>query len=127
MRNELKFAKKIFFWDNGIRNAIINNFNPLAMRNDAGSLWENFMISERMKRNNYHHPYTKGYFWRTVSQQEIDYIEENNNEITAFELKWNEKKKAKKVSSFSASYQKEIKTINPSNFREFLIHYPSLP
>jgi predicted AAA+ superfamily ATPase len=118
MRKELKFAKKIFFWDNGIRNAIINNFNPLSMRNDTGALWENFMISERMKKNNYDNPYAKSYFWRTVSQQEIDYIEENNGEIIAYELKWNEKKAAKKLNSFSQTYQKEIKTIHPSNFRE---------
>jgi predicted AAA+ superfamily ATPase len=120
MRDELKFAKKIFFWDNGIRNAIINNFNPLSMRNDTGKLWENFLISERMKKNNYYNPYAKSYFWRTVYQQEIDYIEENNGEIMAFEFKWNENKKARKINSFTASYQKEIKTINPSNFREFL-------
>jgi predicted AAA+ superfamily ATPase len=120
MRDELKFAKKIFFWDNGIRNAIINNFNPLLMRNDTGVLWENFLISERMKRNNYCNPYAKSYFWRTVSQQEIDYIEEHNNEIMAYEFKWNEKKKARKIKSFTASYQKEIKTINPLNFQEFL-------
>jgi len=78
------------------------------------------MISERMKKNNYYNPYSKSYFWRTVSQQEIDYIEENNNEIMAIEFKWNEKKKEKKISSFTNSYQKEIKTITPSNFREFL-------
>jgi len=120
MRSELKFAKKIFFWDNGIRNTIINNFNPLSMRNDAGALWENFMISERMKKNNYDNPFAKSYFWRTASQQEIDYIEDNNSEITAFELKWNEKKKGKTIKSFTNSYQKEIITINPSNFREFL-------
>jgi len=120
LRSELKFAKKIFFWDNGIRNAIINNFNPLSMRNDAGALWENFMISERMKKNNYDNPYAKSYFWRTVSQQEIDYIEENDNEITAFELKWNENKKGKRITSFTEFYQKEIKTVHPSNFREFL-------
>jgi predicted AAA+ superfamily ATPase len=120
MRSELKFAKKIFFWDNGIRNAIINNFNPLSMRNDVGALWENFMISERMKKNNYDNPYAKSYFWRTVSQHEIDYIEENDNEITAFELKWNENKKGKRITSFTEFYQKEIKTVHPLNFRKFL-------
>ena len=120
MRSELKFAKKIFFWDNGIRNAIIDNFNPLSMRSDAGALWENFMISERMKKNSYDNPYAKSFFWRTASQQEIDYIEENNSEITAFELKWNEKRKEKQVKSFTNAYQKEVRTINPSNFREFL-------
>jgi predicted AAA+ superfamily ATPase len=120
IRNELKFSKKIFFWDNGIRNAIIDNFNPLSMRNDAGDLWENFMIAERIKRNNYENPYTKSYFWRTVSQQEIDYIEESSGDIAAFEFKWNVKKKAKAVSIFTDTYKQEVKTINRDNFSEFL-------
>jgi len=122
IRNELKFSKKIFFWDNGIRNAVINNFNPLSMRNDTGDLWENFMISERMKRNSYENPFAKGYFWRTASQQEIDYIEENNGDIEAFEFKWNIKKKAKMVKTFTDFYQNEAKTINSLNFREFLCY-----
>ena len=117
---EKLLAKKVFFWDYGIRNAIISNFNPLSMRNDVGALWKNFLISERMKKNNYHNPYATSYFWRTTSQQEIDYIEENDGEIMAFEFKWNEKKKAKGVKAFGNFYQKEIKTINPSNFREFI-------
>ena len=121
LRDELKFAKKIFFWDNGIRNAIIHNFNPLSLRNDVGALWENFMISERIKKNHYAHPFAKSYFWRTVSQQEIDYIEECNGDIAAYVFKWNEKKKSKTISSFFASYQKEVYTINPSNFRNFLV------
>ena len=120
VRNELKFSKKIFFWDNGIRNAVINNFNPLSMRNDTGDLWENFMISERMKKNSYEHPFAKSFFWRTVAQQEVDYIEENNGDIMAFEFKWNEKKKAKAIKTFTDTYQKEIQVINPLNFREFI-------
>jgi len=121
LRDELKFAKKIYFWDNGIRNALINNFNPFSMRNDIGALWENFMISERMKKNNYDNPYAKSFFWRTASQNEIDYIEENNGEIMAFEFKWNEKKRSKKIKSFTNSYQKETITINPSNFQELFL------
>ena len=120
IRNELKFSKKIFFWDNGIRNAVINNFNPLSMRNDAGDLWENFMISERMKRNSYETPFAKSYFWRTVSQQEIDYIEENNGEISAFEFKWNAKKRARTTKTFTDAYQKEVTTVTPENFSTFL-------
>ena len=120
LRNELKFSKKIFFWDNGIRNAVINSFNPLSMRNDTGELWENFIISERIKRNSYEKPFAKSYFWRTVSQHEIDYIEEENSEITAFECKWNNKKKAKAVNVFTDAYQKEVKTITPDNFRELI-------
>ena len=120
LRNELKFSKKIFFWDNGIRNAVINNFNPISIRGDAGGLWENFMISERMKKNNYDNPFAKSYFWRTVAQQEVDYIEENSGQIMAFEFKWNEKKKGKAIKAFTDAYQSEIKTINPVNFREFI-------
>ena len=90
LRNELKFAKKIYFWDNGVRNTIINNFNPLSMRDDKGIIWENFIISERMKKNNYANPFIKSYFWRTTSQQEIDYIEEIDGKISAYEIKWNE-------------------------------------
>ena len=120
IRNELKFSKKIFFWDNGIRNAVINNFNPLSMRNDAGDLWENFMISERMKRNSYETPFAKSFFWRTASQQEIDYIEENNGEISAFEFKWNAKKRGKTTKTFTDAYQKEVTTVTPENFSTFL-------
>ncbi|MDR2969992.1 MAG: ATP-binding protein, partial [Tannerellaceae bacterium] len=97
LRNELKFAKKIYFWDNGIRNAIINSFNPPNLRQDTGDLWENFMISERLKRNNFSEPFAKSYFWRTTEQQEIDYIEENGDKISAFEFKWNTQKQAKNI------------------------------
>ena len=120
VRNELKFSKKIFFWDNGIRNAVINNFNPLSMRSDTGELWENFMISERMKKNSYENPFAKSFFWRTIAQQEVDYVEENNGEVMAFEFKWSEKKKGKAIKTFTDAYQKEIKVINPLNFREFI-------
>jgi len=120
LRNELKFAKKIYFWDNGIRNTIINNFNPLELRQDTGNLWENFIISERLKRNNYNAPFAKPYFWRTTEQQEIDYVEENGKDITAFECKWNVKKQARNIRSFKESYQTEIITVNPDNFRDFV-------
>ena len=92
LRNELKKAKKIYFYDNGVRNAIIQQFAPLELRNDAGALWENFFISERIKRNHYQQHYCNIYFWRTKSQLEIDYIEEQNGQMTAFEMKWNPKK-----------------------------------
>lgn len=120
LRNELKFAKKVYFWDNGIRNAIINNFNPLSMRDDKGVVWENFIISERMKHNNYANPFIKSYFWRTTSQQEIDYIEEVDGKITAYEIKWNENAKIKKLSAFTEIYKSEVKLIHNKNFRELL-------
>ena len=121
LRNELKFGKKIYFWDNGVRNTIINNFNPPSIREDRGVLWENFIISERLKRNNYDAPFAKNYFWRTTSQQEIDYIEEDNGKISAYELKWNENSKQKKISSFSETYKTDIQLIHPKNFRDFVL------
>lgn len=88
LRNEINSSRKIYFWDNGIRNAIINNFNPLALRSDTGALWENFAIAERMKRNGNAGLTPNVYFWRTWSKQEIDYIEEEGGQLRAFEVKW---------------------------------------
>lgn len=121
LRNELKFAKKIYFWDNGVRNTIINNFNSLEMRNDKGELWENFIISERMKKNNYENPFVKSYFWRTTTQQEIDFIEVENEQVTAFEIKSNENAKIKKFEKFKEAYQTDVKVIHKKNFRDLLI------
>lgn len=121
LRNELKFAKKIYFWDNGIRNTIINNFNSIEMRNDKGELWENFIISERMKKNNYENPFLKSYFWRTTTQQEIDYIEVENEQVQAFEIKSNENAKIKKFEKFKEAYQTQVKLIHKKNFRDLLI------
>jgi predicted AAA+ superfamily ATPase len=123
LRNELKKAKKIYFYDNGIRNAILNNFNPLNLRDDVGKLWENFLISERMKTNSYHLKNCKTYFWRTHAQQEIDYLEEADGKIYAYEFKWNDRKKAKIPKSFSNEYHPEIeKIITKDNFHEFVIN-----
>jgi predicted AAA+ superfamily ATPase len=88
LRNELKLSKKVYFYDNGIRNAIINNFQFAETRQDIGALFENYLISERMKYNAYHRNYVNTYFWRTKDQQEIDYIEEKDGIIYAFEFKW---------------------------------------
>lgn len=92
IRTELKKSKKIFFVDNGIRNAILQNFAPLALRNDKGALWENFIISERRKLNHYQGNFKKMYFWRTTEQQEIDYVEECDGEFKVFEMKANPNK-----------------------------------
>ncbi len=121
VRNELKKSRKIYFFDNGIRNALISNFNPLAIRNDVGALWENFLISERMKRNQYSQNFASSYFWRTTQQQEIDYIEENDDLLSCFEFKWNPGKKAYLSSTFSSNYPKStFKVINQDNFNEFI-------
>ena len=122
LRNELKKGKKIYFYDNGIRNAIINSFNILELRDDVGKLWENFLISERMKTQFYHRKFYSSYFWRTHAQQEIDYVEEENGKLFAYEFKWNEKKNVRFPNNFTEAYNPDIeKVINPSNFHEFVI------
>jgi len=121
LRNEISSSRKIYFYDNGIRNAIINNFNPLALRADVGALWENFLISERMKANHYNQAYGRSYFWRTHAQQEIDYIEEYDGQLHAYEFKWNPKAKAKFSKTFTDAYpDSETKVISKDNFEEFL-------
>lgn len=123
LRNELKKAKKIYFYDNGVRNAVIQQFAPLGMRNDVGALWENFFISERMKYNHYNGHYCNTYFWRTRNQQEIDYIEEADGSMTAFEMKWNPKKaNVSFPKSFTEAYSvASTNVITPENYINFLI------
>ena len=105
LRNEIKKGKKIYFWDNGIRNSLIKNFNPLALRNDKGALWENFIISERIKHNVYTGYWCNYYFWRTHDGAEIDFIEEKNGTLNAFEFKWdNCKKNVRLPRSFAEAY-----------------------
>ena len=123
LRNELKKAKKIYFYDNGVRNAVIQQFAPLELRNDAGALWENFFISERVKRNHYQLNYCNTYFWRTKSQLEIDYIEEQNGQMTVFEMKWNPKKANTSIpEAFLKAYDvKETVIITPDNYLDYLL------
>lgn len=123
LRNELKKAKKFYFYDNGVRNAVIQQFAPLDMRNDVGSLWENFFISERIKFNQYRQHFCNIYFWRTKSQQEIDYVEERDGVFTAFEMKWNPKKaKATIPSSFLKTYPvADSVIITPDNYLTYLL------
>lgn len=121
LRNEIKTNQKIYFYDNGVRNTIIGNYNALATRNDIGALWENFLISERIKKLNYENSMAKSYFWRTTRQQEIDYIEVHAEEINAFEFKWSDKKKAKIPSIFQKTYNPKFEVVNKKNFRDFLI------
>ena len=105
VRNELKKSVKIYFYDNGIRNAVISNFTPCELRSDMGALWENFLISERIKNNAFHAHRRNYYFWRTTQKQEIDFIEESDGVLSAFEFKYNAKKaNAKCPLSFSNNY-----------------------
>lgn len=122
-RNELKKSRKIYFYDNGIRNAIINNFNPLPLRQDVGSLWENFLIVERIKYNHYHKVFCNYFFWRTHSQSEIDFIEERDGKLYAFEFKWNaENKNIRVFNTFLQSYSNaECSCIDRNNFVDFVV------
>ncbi len=123
LRNELKKAKKIYFCDNGVRNAVIQQFAPVALRNDMGQLWENFFISERIKRNHYLGHHCNIYFWRTTSQQEIDYIEESDGQMSAFEMKWNPKKATVKLpEAFLKAYSvKQTAVVTTENYLDWLI------
>ncbi len=121
LRNELKRSRKIYFYDNGIRNALINNFNQVEFRNDIGQLWENYLISERMKRNLYRMHYCNMYFWRNHNQQEIDYLEEYGGRIHAYEFKWNANRKVNIPYSFAEAYpEHEWMVIHPENYSDFL-------
>lgn len=122
LRTELKRAKKFYFYDNGIRNAILQNFAPLALRQDAGALWENFCVSERIKANHYAGRCVNSYFWRTNQQQEIDYIEEADGQFSLFEMKWNPKKANTTFPKlFLDTYDvREQAIITPHNWLEWL-------
>jgi predicted AAA+ superfamily ATPase len=123
LRNELKKSRKIYFYDNGLRNAVINQFNSVALRQDTGVLWENFMVSERIKLLAYQRLNANQFFWRTHAGQEIDYIEERNAEMKAFEFKWNSKAKGKIPLTFLKAYpHAAAKIISPDNMDEFLNH-----
>lgn len=122
VRNEIKKGRKIYFYDNGIINAVTGNFNPLAQRTDIGSLWENYIISERIKLLNIQQSEASSYFWRTTQQQEIDYIEKSTDQILACEIKWNAKSKYKIPVTFSANYENVTsKIVSPENYEEFLL------
>ena len=122
MRNELKRTRKVFFYDNGVRNAILNNFTPLSLRQDVGALWENFMVSERVKQNSYNRDFRKIYFWRTQTQQEIDLLEEKDGVLYAFEFKWNPKKNATIPKSFADAYpEHRFEVITSGNYIDLLI------
>lgn len=123
LRTELKKSKKIYFYDNGIRNAVIQQFAPVNLRNDMGALWENFFISERMKFNHYNKRWAKTFFWRTTQQQEIDYIEECDGAMTAFEMKWNPNKVGSRFPKpFMEAYNvKETVIVTPENYLDWLL------
>jgi uncharacterized protein len=121
LRKELKKKRKIYFYDNGIRNAVIAQYQPLELRQDVGALWENWLISERKKWLHYNQVYANSFFWRTVDQQEIDYVEESDGRMTALEFKWNPKKKKNMPKAFAKAYPtSQWQIISPANYYEWL-------
>lgn len=122
LRNELKSSRKIFFYDNGIRNAIIGNLSQVENRDDVGALFENYVISECVKRKEYTGDYANSWFWRNTTQQEIDYLEEKDGQLNAFELKWNPKRKCSAPLSFRNAYPNATFTvIHRDNIEELLL------
>jgi predicted AAA+ superfamily ATPase len=120
LRNELKKGKKYYFYDNGIRNVIISNYQTIDLRQDVGALWENYLLAERLKKNNYTNFYSNNYFWRTHDQAEIDYIEENDGVLNAYEFKW-KNKKIKFPNSFLNAYPNhQTQIISTDNYTEFI-------
>ncbi|MDP1621243.1 MAG: ATP-binding protein [Bacteroidales bacterium] len=121
-RNEIKKGRKIYFWDNGIRNALINQFNPMSLRADKGKLWENFMVGEIIKKDQYEERLTRHYFWRNHQQQEIDLIRETGGTFDACEFKWTETKANKVPGNFIQDYPaSSFTTIHPKNFGSYLL------
>jgi len=121
MRREIKKCRKIYFWDNGVRNAIINNFNSLDLRTDKGALWENFLISERMKYLSYHRIHSNIYFWRTTTGKEIDWLEEREGKLFVFEAKWNPERRVKLPLGFEEAYPNtEFRVVHRENYLEIL-------
>ena len=121
LRTEITKKEKIYFYDLGIRNSLINQFNPLDFRDDTGALWENFCIMERLKYLQNHKKFRRVYFWRTHDQKEIDYVEEENGKWFGYEFKWNPKAKGKNTSKFQNEYDASVEIIHQHNVDSFLL------
>jgi len=120
LRKEITKTSRYYFYDNGVRNALINNFNPLELRNDVGALWENYIVMERLKKQAYEPIYSNNYFWRTYDQKEIDWVEERDGKLFGYEIKWGDKKK-KEPKLWKETYSNaEFKVINQENYLDFV-------
>lgn len=120
LRKEVTKTSKYFFYDNGIRNALINNYNPLHLRNDVGALWENYLIIERLKKQQYKQIWSHNYFWRTYDQKEIDWVEEREGSLFGYEFKWGDAC-LKPPKLWVETYpQASFVGINPNNYLEFI-------
>jgi hypothetical protein len=123
LRNELKHSKKVYFYDLGIRNAVISDFREVENRQDVGALWENYVVAERMKQLSYQRSFMNMMFWRTAQQNEIDIIEESDGEISAVEIKWNKDKgNVKAPKAFTTAYpDAKFRVITPDNIDSYLL------
>ncbi len=121
LRNEIRKGKKVYFYDNGVRNAVISAFAPIELRSDIGALWENLMVAERVKRNMYNDCFAQQFFWRTHDQSEIDLIEEEDGVIRAFEFKWNAHARVHQPKRFIEAYRPaQFAVITPETFWDFV-------
>ncbi len=120
LRKEVTKSSSWYFWDTGVRNAVLNDFRTISFRNDFGDLWENYLFIERLKKNNYEQRFTETYFWRTYDQQEIDCIEVKNQEIEAFEFKWGNKKAKIPVAFANAYPEAKFSIISKENYLDFI-------
>lgn len=122
LRKEVVKMDKIYFYDTGVRNTLINNFNSVQLRNDKGQLWENFLMAERMKANAYNETFVNSYFWRTYSGAELDLVEEKDGQLHGFEFKWgNQKKRLTAPSAWTKTYENSTyECISPENFAKWL-------
>jgi uncharacterized protein len=122
LRKEIVKSSRWYFYDNGIRNGIINNFSTIQNRNDVGGLWENYLASERIKKQHYKKMQTNNYFWRTYDQQELDWLEEIDNNLAGFEFKWNENRIVKIPTAFAKTYpEASFEVINKENYLDFIM------
>lgn len=122
LRKEITKSNRWYFYDNGIRNGIINNFTLLENRTDVGALWKNYLASERIKYQNYTQKSISNYFWRTYDQQELDWLEEQNGNLNGFEFKWNERRKSKIPTAFTKAYpEATFEVINKQNYLDFIM------
>ncbi|MFB0945688.1 MAG: DUF4143 domain-containing protein, partial [Spirosomataceae bacterium] len=112
--------KTYYFYDNGIRNVLISNYNPIELRQDKGALWENYLITERLKQLHYQPCYCNRYFWRTLDQAEIDYVEESNGVMNAYEIKWKSEKVRFPASFLNAYPDNSTRLINLDNYESFI-------
>ena len=120
LRKEITKKSKYYFYDNGIRNAIIANFNALSLRNDIGELWENFIVMERLKKQIYHHIHANNYFWRTWDQQEIDFVEEREGQLFGYEIKWKSQKVKVPKDWISTYSNAQFLIVDRENYLDFI-------